>query len=138
MNILLDDDIAAKSSSLVPEAKTLPWTGRRIVGVHGPGRRVACHCADQVTDVTLVYLVQSLDVEIIGPGLEVAQVDEFPGYGLLPGFADDHAAGDVNGHGLGEIKMLACINRGGSLFGVEVGRGLDHHGIQQLIKQSLV
>ena len=79
MNILLDDDVAAKSPGLVPEAQTFLRAGRRMIVVHGPGPGVARHGADQSTDITLVYPAQGLDVEIVGPGLEVDEVDEFLG-----------------------------------------------------------
>ena len=138
VDVLLDDHVAAEGAGLIPGAEPLLRGGRGAVVVHAGGPGIARHAALQPADRTLVDPPQRLVVEVVGPGLEVDQVDELPGRGLPARLGDGHAAGHVHGHRLGEVDVLAGLDRGRGLLGMEVGRALDHHRVERRVEQPLV
>ena len=57
---------------------------------------------------------------------------------FLPALADGQAAGHVDGDGLGDVDVLAGLDGGRRLLGMEVGRGLDDHGVELALQEFLV
>jgi len=93
---------------------------------------------DDPADLAGVDAFHDLLVGRMGPGLEIREERQLLRGRLLAAVGDRLAAGNVHGDRFGEIDMLAGGDRGGGLLGMEVGRALDHHGVQLLVDQLLV
>ena len=104
----------------------------------GAAPRVGGHGADDLADVSPVNAAEGFDVGVVGPRLEIDQVDQPLGRCLLARLGNGHATGDVYRHGFGQVDMLARVDRGRGLLRVEVRRRLDHHRVDGRVEQPLV
>ena len=91
-----------------------------------------------LADLAVVHGLHRLLVELVGARLEIHQEAELLRGGLLAALGDGLAAGHIHGNRLGQIDMLARLDSGGGLFGMEVGRALDHHGVELLLQQLAI
>jgi hypothetical protein len=85
----------------------------------------------------LMHAPQRLHVERVHPRLEIDQEAAFLLPGGLAAVLNAQAPRDVDRNGLGEIDVLAGVDAGGRLLGVEVGRGNDRHGIHLVQKLQI-
>ena len=77
-------------------------------------------------------------IELVGARLEIHLEAELFRGGLLAALGNGLAAGHIDGNGLGEIDMLAGLDRGGGLFGMEIRRALDDDRVELLLQQLAI
>ena len=143
MDVLLGDDVAGEDAVHAPGTQlrlgvlrvfaqefvhAVPRLAGLVVGFGG----------DDLADLAVVDGFDGVLVELVGAGLEIHQEAELVRGGLFAALGDGLAAGDVHGNGLGEIDVLAGINRGGGLLGMEIGRALDDDGVELLFQELAV
>ncbi|OPZ09998.1 MAG: hypothetical protein BWZ10_02502 [candidate division BRC1 bacterium ADurb.BinA364] len=78
----------------------------------------------------LAHAARGFDVEGIGARLKIDQERQPFSPCALRGLAHGENARRIDRDRLGQIDMLAGIDRGASLFGMEIRRRFDRHGVQ--------
>ena len=73
-------------------------------------------------DLAVVHGLDGVLIELVGARLEIHQEAELLRGGLLAALGDGQAAGHIHGDRLGQIDMLARLDAGRGLLGMEVRR----------------
>ena len=105
---------------------------KRIFGVV---RRFA---EDERAERTAVNAAHGFDERRGGTRLEIDQEASLAGRRLLRALLDRHAAGHVNGGGLGQVYVLAGGDGVGRLDWMEERRALNGDGVELLLQQAAI
>ena len=143
VNVLLGDDIAREQAIDAPGAQAgfgvlrvlaqeLVHAGPRLTGL------VIGLDGDELPELAVMHSLHRVLVELVGARLEIHLETELLRGGLLAALGDGLAAGDIDRNRLGEIDMLARVDSGGGLFGMEVRGALNDYRVELLLQQLAV
>ena len=122
VDVLLRDDVAGEDLVEAPGPQAVLAVLRVAAPgvVHPPegtGRVIRRLAERNLSDGFLVvYAAQGLLIKRIGPRLEVDQKHQLLAGGLLAAVLDAQTAGDIDGGGLGQVRMLARLDQAHDLY----------------------